>query len=189
MTTASTSVAISAGLIGASRLARGDRDGMRGMETTPLGAARSFWVAAICLPFFLILRFVDADSEVATLRGVTAELIGYAVSWVLFPLFARHLAAGFGREALWPRYVAAWNWCNVVHYVLLLVLAMPALFGASEGLTALLSIAVLAYGIWLSWFVARTAFAIHGSAAAGFVLLDLALSLVIARVVMTLGVG
>lgn len=189
MTVASTSFAIGAGLIGATRLARGDREGLRGMETTPHGAARSFWVAAICLPFFLILRFVDADSAAVSMRGITAELIGYAISWVLFPLFARHLAVGCGREALWPRYVAAWNWCNVVQYVLLLVLAMPALFGAPAGLIQLVSIAVLFYGIWLGWFVARTALAINGTTAAGFVMLDLALSLMIARVVITFGMG
>ncbi|MBR0654897.1 hypothetical protein [Plastoroseomonas arctica] len=189
MTALSTGIVIGAGLRGATRLARGHADGLRDMESTPEGAGRSFWVAALCLPIFIALRLLDTDSAPASGRGFVAELIGYALSWVLFPLFARHLATSIGRAVQWPRYIAAWNWCNAIQYVLMLALTVPSLLGASPGFASAISLVVLGYGLWLGWFVARTALGIEGRNAAGFVLLDMALSLLIARVVMTLSLG
>jgi hypothetical protein len=189
VTALSTGIVIGAGLRGAARLARGDADGLRLMETTPEGAARSFWVAAVCLPLFLALRLLDEDQAATSTHAMTAEIIGYAVSWVVFPLFARHLAGSIGRADAWPRYIAAWNWSNAIQYALMLALTIPAMLGVPTTISVAISLAVLGYSLWLNWFVARTALGIEGRNAAGFVLLDMALSLLIARVVMTLSAG
>ncbi|MDB5316710.1 MAG: hypothetical protein JWO26_2646 [Rhodospirillales bacterium] len=189
MTALSTGIVIGAGLRGAAHLARGDAGGLRFMETTPEGAARSFWVAAICLPLFLAPRLLDTDLAPASSHGMAAEIIGYAMSWAAFPLFARHLASSIGRADAWPRYIAAWNWSNAIQYALMLALTIPPLLGVPPTISVAISLAVLGYSLWLNWFVARTALAIKGRNAAGFVLLDMALSLLIARVVMMLSVG
>jgi hypothetical protein len=180
-------MAIEAGLRGAFLLARGRVDGLLLMDGSPAGAARSFWAAAICLPAFFALRFFawseEGGPEFGLLRGMVAELIGYACAWVAFALLALPLAEAAGRREDWPRFVAAWNWTNVVQYLVMLALTVPGELGLPPLLAHGLGLAGIGYALWLEWFAARTALRIAGGMAAAFVVLDLALGLAIGRIV------
>ncbi|WP_052214419.1 hypothetical protein [Belnapia sp. F-4-1] len=184
---------IEAGLRGALLLARGRVDGLLLMEGSPAGAGRSFWAAAICLPAFLALRFLawsgDGGPELGLLRGLVAELIGYACAWVGFALLSLPLAEAAGRRAEWPRFVAAWNWTNVVQYLVMLALTVPAELGLPPLLAHGLGLAGVGYALWLEWFAARSALRIPGGMAAAFVVLDLALGLAVGGVVGRLSGG
>ncbi|MCO6417894.1 hypothetical protein JYK14_17245 [Siccirubricoccus sp. KC 17139] len=176
---------IEAGLRGASYLARGRAEGLMLIEDTPAGALRSFWAAAICLPAFLALRLFDWGQGAGTGgfgQTLAAEFLGYVVSWAGFGLASRRLAAVMGRQAEWPHFLAAFNWANVVQYLVLILLTLPgqALPGVlSSGLT----LAAAGYALWLEWFIARSALLLPGGQAIGFVALDLLVTLMVQSVV------
>ena len=109
--------------------------------------------------------------------ALAAELIGYACAWAGFALAALPLTRALGREADWPHFVAAWNWANVVQYLVLLGLALPAALGLPPWVGHGLALAALGYAAWLEWFVAKAALRITGGQALGFLGLDLLLGL------------
>lgn len=153
------------------------------MEATPEGAWRSFFAAFVCLPAFLALRFFGwADHGLPSgglWRSLAAELIGYATAWVAFALLSLPLVQSWGRAALWPRFLAAWNWSNVIQYLVALALTAPGFLGlpawAAQGLT----LAGFGYVLWLEWFVARVSLGVEPGRAVALVALDLAIDLAI----------
>jgi hypothetical protein len=163
------------------------------MEASPAGALRSFVAAAICLPAFLALRLLswstmEAPPE-ALARPLAAELTGYVYGWVLFALVSLPVIAGWGRAAQWPRFLSAWNWISVVQYVLQIVLAALLMLGLPAMLAQALTLVVVGYSLWLEWFMARAALGITGGRAAGLVVLDLGLGLLVAGFVQRLSMG
>lgn len=185
--------AIADGLRGAFRLAGGHADGLLLIEATPEGALRSFWAAAICLPGFLALRLLPwaetGGPPLGLMRGLAAELIGYVVAWAGFALLSLGVAEAVGRRAEWPHFIAAWNYANVVQYLVLLLLTLPAALGLSGALASALGLAALGYAVWLEWFVARLALRVGGGRAAGLVALDLMLGLFVGGLVMKMSGG
>jgi hypothetical protein len=184
---------IAAGLRGAFRLAQGKPDGLLLVEASPTGVARSFWAAALCLPGFFALKLLswagDGMPEAGFARGMAAELIGYAVAWSGFALASLPLAELQGRKADWPRFIAAWNWANVVQYMVLIALTVPAAFGLPNAIAQGLGLAALGYALWLEWFVAKSALRLAGGAAVMFVVLDLLLGIFIGGLVGRLSGG
>jgi hypothetical protein len=174
---------VEAGLRGAFLLSRGRAEGLMLIEETPAGAGRSFWAAAISLPAFLALLSLRWSAGVAPAAGfataLTAELLGYVVIWLGFALASEPLARATGRLREWPHFLAAWNWANVVQYLVLLGLTVPAALGLPDFLADGLALAAIGYALWLEWFVARHALLIGGGRAVAFVLLDLALGIFI----------
>lgn len=116
-------------------------------------------------------------------RGLAAELIGYAGAWAGFALASLLVAEAMGRRARWPHFIAAWNYTNVVQYLVLLLLTVPAVLGGQSVLANGLALIGLGYALWLEWFVARLALRLGGGQAAGLVLLDLMLSLFVGGLV------
>jgi hypothetical protein len=186
-------LAITAGLAGAFLLGRGKAHGLALMEDTPEGAWRSFVAGFICLPAFLAIRFfawADAGApEGGVGRGLMAELIGYAIAWVAFALASLPIARIWGRGADWPRFIAAWNWTNIVQYLALLALTIPGALGLPAGVAQAATLVGLGYAVWLEWFVARTALRIDGSKAALLVGMDLVLGLFLGGLIRTVSGG
>ncbi len=161
------------------------------MESTPAGAWRSFVAALICLPAFLVLGFFNgtAGEGEATLRPLAAQMTGFVYGWVLFALVSLPVIAGWGRAALWPRFLVAWNWISVIQYLAQIALALLLLAGLPVILGQGLTLAVVGYSLWLEWFMARAALGISGGRAVGLVALDVALGLFIAGFVQRLSLG
>ena len=183
---------IASGLRGAFRLARGRVEGLLLIEGTPEAVRRSFTAALLCLPAFVALKLLSwAGSPPATglARSFAAEFIGYVVAWAGFALASLPLAEAQGRRAEWPHFIAAWNWANVVQYLVLLVLTVPAAFGLPDVLARGLGLAALGYALWLEWFVAKAALHISGGRAVGFVLLDLLIGIFVGGFVAQLAGG
>ena len=173
---------IAAGVLGAFVLGRGNPRGLALMEATPDGAWRSFAAALICLPAFLALRVFGWGAELPAGglgRALAAELIGYAIAWVGFALLSLAMVRVWGKEALWPRFIAAWNWTNIVQYCALLAGTLPAAAGAPDWLAQGCALAALGYAVWLEWFVTRQALGVPPLRATALVLTDLALGLFI----------
>ena len=168
---------IQAGLRGALLLARGQPHGLMLVEDTAQGVRRSFWAAAICLPAFLALRLMAWSAGAPPARGVAfglvAELVGYVFAWVGFALASLPMAQAAGRGKEWAHFLAAWNWGNVVQYLVLLALTVPAMLGLPTTLAYGLGLAAFGYALWLEWFIAKEALKVAGGRALIFVLLDL----------------
>ena len=180
---------IEAGLRGAFMLARGQAHGAMLIEDTPEGAARSFWAAAICLPGFLALVLLDwADEPPASDIGyaLLVQVIAHAGGWAGFAVASHALAQAAGRGAEWPHFIAAWNWANVVQYLLLLLaVSLPRLLGLPAPLASALAVATLGYQLWLVWFLARTTLR-SGGLAVAVVGTDLLIGVVVAALVASL---
>ena len=97
------------------------------------GAARSFWAMAMCLPAIVCLQLMTwVQSGLPSNAGhaIGLDIMGYVVGWLGFALLSFHLAPMFGCGPRWPRFIAAWNWCNVIENLLLVVGGIPGLLGA-----------------------------------------------------------
>jgi hypothetical protein len=176
---------IEAGLRGVFMLARGQAHGTMLIEDTPEGAARSFWAAAICLPGFLALVLLDwaAEPPAAGIGyALLVQIIAHAAGWVGFAVASQALAQAAGRGAEWPHFIAAWNWANVVQYLLLLAVSVPPLLGLPGPLASAIALATLGYQLWLVWFLASTTLRSRGLALA-VLGLDLLVGIAVAALV------
>jgi len=181
-------------LHGAFLLARGRPDGLLLIAAPPEAeiavAARSFWAAAVCLPAFLCLHLLDwATSAVPPAPGrvLLLDLLGYVIGWVGFALLSHRLARVLGRAPLWPRFIAAWNWCNVVQYLMLVVAGLPALLEVPTLVAQTVWLVAMGWALWLEWYATRLALAIPGRSAMALVALDFALGILIVAVTGTAG--
>lgn len=169
-------------------LARGNPLGLALLDGTPEGAGASFRAALVCLPAFVVLRLVawseSGVPEAGMAVALAAELLGFVLAWAGFALASLAACDLLQRRNRWPLFIAAWNYANVVQYaVLLLIGVVPLLLGLPATVVQTLSVIALGYVLWLEWFVARAALGVPGLQAAGFVMIDVALSLFIAGLV------
>ena len=179
------------GIAGALLLARGKPDGMDAFEPTMDEARASFVAALFCLPIFLLLRLAVGPTAMVPdpLRGVVADVIAFVCSWAGFALASLPLAEAMGRRVLWPRFIAAWNWVNLVQYVVLAVLSLPELLGLPRMLADTLALLGLGYALWLQWFATRIGLGLSGPRAMAFVALDLGLSLFLSGLTTRMALG
>jgi len=180
---------VAAGLAAAVLLGRGRPEGLALVEDTPDGAWRSFFAAFICLPAFLAIRFfawASLGQPGGLGRALTAELIGYTLAWVGFGLISLAIVTTWGRTAQWPRFIAAWNWTNILQYAVILIMSLPGAIGLPLPLAQAATLAGLGYALWLEWFVARHALGIGNGRAIGLVVADLALGLFIGGLIASL---
>ena len=168
------------GLSGALLLAQGRAEGLARVGPTPQDAARSFWAGALCLPAFLFLRVLDWTWQGAPPHPghmMALQLLAYVAGWAGFALASRPLVGGFGRMPRWPLFIAVWNWCNVVQYLLLAGAALPRLLGAPEWLDETAGLVAIGWAIWLEWYAIGLALDVGRLAAATLVALDLGIGI------------
>jgi len=171
------------GLQGALLLARGRRAGDVVLDIAHAVAARSFWAAAICLPAFVCLRLLAWTSEGMPAHPAhvfALDLVTFGVGWCAFAVLSHRLVGAMGLGARWPRFIALWNWCNVVQYMLLVVFSIPGLLGAPAPLDQVSQLFGLGWALWLEWFAFRLTLGIGIVAAAGLVALDVAIGVLFA---------
>lgn len=151
-------------------------------------ARASFVSAAICLPIFLLLRMAAGPAGVALdpVRALVGDLLAYVCSWAGFALASLPLAEAMGKRALWPRMIAAWNWANLVQYVVLGLLTVPAVLGLPATVVDTLGLLGLGYAVWLQWFAARVTLGVSGMRAMAFVALDMAIAIFLSGLVVRL---
>ena len=149
-------------------------------------ARRSFWSMAFCLPAFICLRLVDQaltpGAAPPPAHGFALDLLGAAIGWMAFALASHRIAGLLGRAPLWPRFIALWNWCNLVQYLALVLAALPDLLGLPGVIGETAWLVAIGWALWLEWFATSLTLAIPGFTAAGLVVLDLAIGLAIAGV-------
>lgn len=193
----STISGVSEGLHAALLLARGRPDGLQVLaardEPATATAVRSFWAVALCLPAFICLQLIDLAQEPhatpGAAHGLALRLIGYVIGWAGFAVLSHTIAHTMGRTQAWPRFIAAWNWCNVIQYLLLVAAALPPLLHLPDIIGETTFLVAAGWAIWLEWYATRLALEISGLQATALVLLDLALAFGIDAVINGLTLG
>ena len=181
--------AVTSGLHAALLFARGRSEGLRYVEADMAGAARSFWAIAICLPAIVCLQLMTwMESGVPAHAGHTIglDIMGYVVGWLAFALVSFHLAPMFGCGPRWPRFIAAWNWCNVIENLLLVVGGIPGLLGVPPIIDEAAQIVAIGWALWIEWFATKQALGSSGRVAVVLVVLDQVIGLVLAGLNQTL---
>jgi len=77
---------------------------------------------------------------------------------------------------LWPRYIAAWNWCSLLQSVMLVGGLTTAMIGLPDWVSQTVVLVIVFWAVWLEYFVARVALGFSGLQAVAMVALDFALS-------------
>ncbi len=141
-------------------------------------AQHSFWALALALPGFLLLRAIGSEPG-AFVDGLLRDLLSFAISWLGFALITFEMARLLQRQPVWPRFMAAWNYCNVVQYMLLMAASMPALLGLPLWMSQTCWLVALGWSIWLEYFAARTALRLSSAQAIGVVAADFLLGVAV----------
>jgi hypothetical protein len=141
-------------------------------------ARRSFAALVLCLPLFLAIQGLGPGRTDEALARAVAGLL---LSWLGYAVLSHMVAAGMGRATLWPRFIALWNWCNLVQYMLLSAAASAQLVGAPALAAQTAWIVALGWAVWLQWTATRLGLALGGGRAALMVVVDMALGLLVLR--------
>jgi hypothetical protein len=167
-------------LRGIARLACGRADGLAQFGDT----RQAFLASLFPLVAFPVLSelLVAMRGDVPSLTDLLATLCALLAPPVLSFSIARH----WGREALWPRFAIAFNWCQwalpAIAFLLLLAVSLLISLGLPhEAAGHLWILALICYGVWLHWFLARRA--LHLSAIRAVALVVLVNAATVAMVV------
>jgi hypothetical protein len=170
-------------LFGALRLARFDVSGLTFFDPSAAAALRSFTAALVVLPIYILLILVRPaeDGEGASWPTLmVVEAIAYVCSWTAYALVMDEVSRLLDRGPRYPLFLSVYNWSSVVQMMVYLPTVMIAQSGVlpvdlSESLEFLVTLAILIY----QWFTTKLTLEIPGLTAAGLVLIDMLLSMLI----------
>jgi hypothetical protein len=178
-------------LVGALRLAKGDRGGLSCFDRSLDGFWRSFRAAVIAYPLYLMLLMMRVTIAEWERSGgfyiIGVETIAYVVAWVAFPLAMLTVTRWINRSHRFFDFMVPYNWSQLPQSALFVLVGLQAESQAVSAQPAQVieiaaAIAVLAY----EWFVARVALETTAAAAALVVLVDLVLGVLISHVASSL---
>ncbi|PVB59463.1 hypothetical protein DCO57_22320 [Labrenzia sp. 011] len=185
---------IRAALDGSWLLLRNRPEGMTYFDLSLQGFWRSFSVVFLLIPAFLIsglaekeFYFTENMFQPETFPDSaywTAQMVGLVVDWLTLPILLAVLAVPIGISKSYVPFIVARNWTSLlasvpymITYVLFLLRIIP------PGVAVLLSFSSLLVVLWYRYLVARIALQASISLAAGVVVLDVVLTLLISQIV------
>lgn len=172
-----------ASLDGLHRILRMDPSGLDRFNATVEGFWTSFFVAIATLPFYLLqagVYYLNAEVEASAPRFLSLELMTFVLGWLVYPVVMLTVTQVLDRQQHYLRYMVAYNWFQLVVAALLLPLSLLQLTGmAPDGLIALLFLMATSAFLLYGWFIAHRGLDLGGATAAGIVILDLVLSLLV----------
>ncbi len=174
--------AVASGLQAALRLALGRPDGVVRVSGDRETIVQSFWAIALCAPaviFRLAMSWVVVGLPPHALYSAGREVIVFVVGWLVFVEISHSLAPVLGRADRWGRFIVVWNWCNVIEGVMVVVGGIPGALGAPPIIDEASVLVTIGWALWLEWYATRLAFGVSRAAAAGLVLLDLSIGILL----------
>ncbi len=145
--------------------------------------ARSFWAIAFCLPSVicrLLMSWEETGCRRRRSRLLGRELIIFVLGWLLFVEATYRLAPLIGQTERWGRFIAVWNWCNVVESILIVLGGLPELLGAPSIVGEAAELIAIGWALWLEWYATRLAFGVNTATALWLVLLDQSIGILLA---------
>jgi hypothetical protein len=179
-------VSVFSGLQGALLLARGRAEGVRYVSDDMRAASRSFWAAVICVPLFaavLALSWIESGYPADPPHAAALEFLSYVIGWTGYAVISRPIVAAVRRAQHWPRFIAVWNWCNVVQYAMLLASTLPGALGAPYWVSETAQLVGQGWALWLEWFAIRMALGVTGVQAGVVMAPDVLLGVALATIV------
>ena len=114
------------------------------------------------------------------LHSAGREVIVFVLGWLMFVEVTHRLAPLIGRAERWGRFIAVWNWCNVVEGVLVVVGGIPGTLGAPAIVGQACELVTIGWALWLEWYATRLAFGVGRATATWLVLLDQSIGIFLA---------
>lgn len=179
-------------LNGAFLLAKRDLSGYQLFNLTIEGFWRSFAAILLIAPVYFLFAGLELDAQTpSSAAPETApdnsgyyftKAVALGLDWIAYPIIMVLVSRGLGFSHRYVPYIIAFNWSSVIAVMVMTVPPAAYYLGAINagtvgGLNLLLLLPVLYY----RWFIARTALETSGPIAAGLVLLELTVSVAIAK--------
>lgn len=180
---------MSSGLSAALRLASGRPDGVVLVPDDRRTLVRSFWAIGLCLPAVvcrLLMSWGGSGLPKDWPHQVGREVIVFMLGWLVFVEFTHRLAPLMGRAEKWGRFVAVWNWCNVIEGVLVIIGGIPGALGAPPVVDQACELVMIGWALWLEWYATRLALDVGAATAIGLVLLDQSIGIMLASLALAL---
>jgi hypothetical protein len=178
---------VTLGLNAALRLARGRADGVVLVPDDRKTIVRSFWSIALCLPAVicrLLMSWADTGVPADAAHLAAREVIVFVLGWLVFVEATHWLAPRIGRAGRWGRFIAVWNWCNVIEGALVVVGAIPGVLGAPAVVDEACQLIAIGWALWLEWYATREALGVATLTAVGLVVLDQSIGIMLASLAM-----
>lgn len=174
---------ISVGLSGAVRLVRLDTQALAYFGDTAADFWRSFLAAAVVAPLFLlylVIRFFESETGGSFPTYLFAQMLAYAIAWLAFPLVMLYAAPVLQKEDRMVRYLVAYNWLSLIQNGVYLPVVMLGITDTlAQGLSNFLALIALIWVLGMTLFVTRKALEVPFGMAAGIVVMDLLLGVLI----------
>jgi len=181
------------------RFARFEKDAIRDFDQTFDGFFRSFVGIVLCVPFYVLIVLADrriavnAPTEMpgveigplppANLAFLALESMNYLVNWIAFPLAMIFITRIIGAGRRYVPFIVAYNWTSCVIFALTIIPPVLYLSGlVPVAAASSFSLPVILLAVAYRFKVAREALDVSALNAAGIVLFDLLLSLLIVMV-------
>lgn len=157
------------------------------------GVVKSFWSAALALPAFGLILYLQTGipsdqlanfgvlaQEAGVANALSASLVAYAVTWLVWPIVMDRVAPALGCDRHYFRYIAAYNWMSAVWWLIMLgytVLRFTDVVTLEVANTFGLGVLTILWAY--HWFVIRSTLQISGGIAAALVAVDFILMSII----------
>ncbi len=160
-------------------LARGRADGLAQFGGTPQSVLSALAPLAAMMIVSLALALISHAPS-----GLQSYLLAGAVGLLSQLVVSFEVARLWGRSAEWYRFATAFCWCQwaapLAMLCLILVMSFMLAAGVSENTAAIAGLCgLLAYGLWLHWFLAWHGLALTRLRALALVLIVNAVTLVL----------
>ena len=173
---------LASALFGVWRLLHVDKGGLQYLDDSIAGYWKSFVAALVVLPGFVIMQLLELAVEPASVgvnwpQVVAIWAIVYVMHWTLFPIATAYITAEIGRSDQYLKFIVAHNWSSVIQIVIVVPAVAIQVLTGPEGIGVFLFLLITIGLLFFSWFIAKTSLDVPGMIAAGFVVLDVVLSL------------
>ncbi len=169
-------------------LARFDPGFLRYFDRSAAGALRSFWLALPTLPISLLHDWLAAPHPLPS-PGLffAAEIVGYAMGWIVFPLLLLGLGKALEREAEMPGAIAICNWGTLVGIALYAPPSIVLALDQDSGIGHVLGFLAIGFALAIKGFLLKQCLRLQTWQAATLVALDVVLSIALDDLMRILG--
>jgi len=180
---------VTSGLFAALRLARGRADGVVLVPGDRATIMRSFWSIPFSLPAVVgrvVMSWADTGVPSDAAHMVGREVIVFVLGWLVFVEVTHRLAPVLERADRWGRFIALWNWCNVIEGILVVIGGIPGLFGVPPAVDQACELVTIGWALWLEWYATRLALGVTPLVATAVVMLDQSIGILLASLALSL---
>ena len=177
-------IAAGFGLRFAFKLACGKPDGVPLVEADRRGTGQSFLALLVCLPVVVAARALGWFGGIppGALRALSRDMLVFGVSWLGFAALSWHLVPMVTDQKRWPRFIVAWNWCNVVENLLIVIGMVPGALGAPHVADQVAQVFTTGWALWLEWYAIRLTLAVGPLTALYLLVVDESIGLILSSV-------